>query len=332
MYNLSLNISSSENLKLTAIIFTSISIILAFLNVLFISIVLFRLIFRDKFQRSNSKNINRRIGILYSIDTYIHIIGETCITLIMVSRTLYSDIYYIEKKEDLPSWHCRLLNYFVSMFASGIYGSCFLQALFRFWRIMTPHKSRYRTFKFHFQLVIMHWICISLISIPVWFRAIYLSTENYCFNRFSETWMSIYISITSVAIPISGIIVVYLKIVMYMKHTWQTRKRWKQMERDLLMIKRMLLLVIVLSNTSGAAVLLWLLMAIQKRLHPLSYRLLCFIIIIGLIICSITLLVVSPQLKRALQLRSFRHHHRQKNDSNKTSDSLVFKTNNESSL
>jgi hypothetical protein len=96
------------------------------------------------------------------------------------------------------------------------------------------------------------------------------------------------------------------------------------MKRDVLTIKRIFLLVIVLLSTSSAGVILWLLMFIQKHMHPLSYRLLCFMVEIGMLICSITLLIVSPQLKRALQSTSF---YRQQKYSNNKSNSSLNKTN-----
>ncbi|CAF1178451.1 unnamed protein product [Adineta ricciae] len=321
MFNTSVNISSQgEDLKLIATILTIITIAFASLNVLSCTAIVLRLVYYAKCQKYNAKHSVRRVGILHSINTFIHIDGQCLVVLIMASRTLYSDFYMVEKEiNSPPSWHCRLLNYFVSMFAAGIYGTCFLQALFRFWRIMRPHRRIYYKFKFHCQLVVLHWILIIIISIPVWFRSIYLSSENYCLNRFSDTWASIYISITSVVTPVSGIIIVYLKIVVYMNNVWQTRKRWRRMKRDRLMIKRMLLLVFVLSSTSSAAVLLWLLMFIQQRLHPLSYRLLCLIIQIGMLMCIITLLLVSPPLRRALLTTKTRQH-RKKQDTNSSSD------------
>lgn len=306
--------------------FTILTIIIASFNILFTSSIVYRLIRYGKLQKYCSKNRSRRISILHAVNTYIHILGETIVILLMVGRTLHADLHLIPRTESAPTWHCRLLNYLISTFAAGIYGSCFLQALFRFWRIMQPQQRLYRTFTFHLRLVAVHELCVVLVAIPVWFRAIYLPSENYCLNRFTDTWTSVYISITSVGAPILGIIVVYLKIVLYMKRKWRSRKRWRRMERDRLMIKRMLLLVIVLSSTSGAAVLLWLLMFIQQRMHPLSYRLLCLIIAFGMLISSVTLLVASPQLRRAMQPRSS-YQQRQQRDTLDKSDSVMTQTN-----
>jgi len=58
-------------------------------------------------------------------------------------------------------------------------------------------------------------------------------------------------------------------------------------------------------------------MFIQQHLHPLSYRLLCFIIGISMPVCSITLLVVSPQLKQALRSSNY-YRREQYSNENKT--------------
>ncbi|CAF1259078.1 unnamed protein product [Rotaria sordida] len=301
MFNISLNTSSNEDLISIAISFTIMTIVLACLTIILNSVILFRLIYYGKLRKRSSKSTSRRIGLLHSMNTYIHIIGCTTTFLIMSIRTLFGDLYLYNKEEMSPSWHCRLLNYLTSMFPAGIYGSCFLQALFRFWRIIKPHQHLYRKFSFHIRLIHLHWILIIILSIPVWFRSVYLLSENFCLNHFSDTWSSVYISVTSAIIPVFGISIVYLKIVLYMKHNWQSRKRWRRMKRDAATIRRIILLVIVLLNTSSAAIILWLLMYIQKHMHPLSYRLLCFMVEIGMLACSITLLTVSPQLRRALQ-------------------------------
>lgn len=318
------NISSNQDVKFIATSFTIITILLACLTILLDVIIIFRLLIYNKLKRRYTKSTSRRIGLLHSMNTYIHIIGETTVFLIMSNRSLYGDLYISNKEDMFPSWHCRLLNYLMSMFAAGIYGSCFLQALFRFWRIIKPHQRLYRRFSFHFRLIFFHWIIIIILSIPVWYRSVYLSSENFCLNCFTDTWSSIYISIVSVATPVFSIVIVYLKILMYMKHNWQSRKRLRRMKRDVLTIKRIFLLVIVLLSTSSAGVILWLLMFIQKHMHPLSYRLLCFMVEIGMLICSITLLIVSPQLKRALQSTSF---YRQQKYSNNKSNSSLNKTN-----
>ncbi len=299
-FPLMLNISFNGNLKSIATTFTIVTMILTSFTILFDCTIIFRLIYSGKLKKRYSKSSSRRLGLLHSINTYIHIIGETSIFLLMSSRTLYGDFYLNPSEEISPSWHCRLLNCLMSMFASGIYGSCFLQSLFRYCRVMKPHQSLYRKFSFHCRLIILHWILIIILSIPIWFRSVYLSSENFCLNRFTDTYSSIYISITSVVIPVSLIIIVYVKLVLYIKNNWQSRKRWRRMKRDISVIKRIILLVFVLLNVSTAAIILWLLMFIQQYLHPLSYRILCFIIGISMPICSITLLIVSPQLRRSL--------------------------------
>ncbi|CAF3732823.1 unnamed protein product [Rotaria socialis] len=316
MFNASHNPSLNEDLKNVATIFTIVTILLALLTILLDLSILARLICHGKLRKCMSRSKSRRVGLLHSTNTYIHVIGCTTTFLLISIRTLFGDFYTDNKFESVPSRHCRLLNCLMSMFSAGIYGSCFLHALFRFWRTVKSKQRLLRQFTYNIRLIIVHWIIIMILSIPVWFRSVYLSSENYCFNRFSDTWSSVYISITFVAIPVSGIFIVYMEIVFYMKQHWQSRERLRRMKRDVITIKRIILLAIVLLATSSAAIILWLLMFVQKRMHRLSYRLLCFMAVVGLLTCSVTLLSVSPQLRRAIKLTA---HRRKREHSNNDS-------------
>jgi len=83
MFNISLNV----DLIPVATTFTIITIILACLTNLLNVVIVFRFIYYGKLKKRYSKSNSRRIGLLHSIDTYIHIIGETTTFFIMSSRT-----------------------------------------------------------------------------------------------------------------------------------------------------------------------------------------------------------------------------------------------------
>lgn len=295
------NTSSNQYFKTAATTLTIITTIIATLTIILNLFILILLFYYGKLRKRFSKSNSRRIGLLHSINTYIHIIGGTTIFLVMSIQTLYGDAKIHNKIDSPPSWHCRLLNYFLVIFSAGIYGSCFLHALFRFWRIIKPNKHLFQTFAFHVQLIIIYTISIMIIFIPIWFRSFYVPSENYCVNRYNDRWSLLYVIIISIAVPVFGIIIVYLRIVLFMKTNWQSRKRLKRMKREISTIRRIILFVTVVLTIGSAAVVVWLLTLIQKRLGTLAYRLLCFVSQISLLACSITLFAVSPQFIRALQ-------------------------------
>ena len=301
-----LNITFNDDRTWLGTSFTIATVALAsFIIVLDISIFL-RLLYYRKHSKGTSTSFSRSVGLMHSINTYIHLLGNTTVFLLMSSRTLVGDGSKLSDKLILASWHCRLLNCSMAMFSAGIYGSCFLQALFRFWRITQSSQSRLTNYAFHCQLIVFHWLWIGLLAVPVWFRSVYVVEENYCFNPFIDPWSSVYISSTSVGIPLVALILIYVKIVLFIKRNSRAPRRWRRIQRDVNIIRRILVLVLVLLCTSSGVVILWISVYVQKRMHPLSYRWFCFMIVIGMLVCSVTLVLVSPQLRRAL--RSLRQH------------------------
>ncbi|CAF1399364.1 unnamed protein product [Adineta steineri] len=299
-----LNNSFNQNVTKFSIGINLIAILSSSLGILFNFILIIILIHYGKFTKHSNKNNSRRIGLVHSINTYIHLIGILSTLLLMCIQTFYSDLYGKKYDENFIPWHCHILAYLMTSFAAGVYGSCFLQALFRFWRITKSSRSRFQKLPFHIQLIFTHWIFIMLLLLPTLPRTIYISSDHFCLTPFDDRLTAAYTSIITAIIPVIGISIIYIKIIFYIKHHSQAKKRWKHIKRDVLIIRRILFLVIIILQTSSAGIILWILTFFDKRLHPYFYRLLRFIIILCMIICSMALLIVSPQLKRALRSKN----------------------------
>jgi hypothetical protein len=294
-----LNNTLTQNLTSFGSIIIPISILLSSLAIIFNLILVIFLIHHGQFTKHSNKNNSRRIGLLHSVNTYIHLIGILSTLLIMCIRTLIGDLY---EKEYSISWKCHFLAYLICLFAAGVYGSCFLQAIFRYWRVILPSLSLFQKLSFHIRLILSHWILIIILLLPVIPRSIYIPSDHFCFSPFDDRWTAVYISLITAIIPVIGIFILYIKIIIYMKHHLQTKRQWRRVKRDISVIRRILLLVIIILQTSSTGIILWILTFFNNRLHSIFYRLLRFSIIICMIICGITLLMVSPQLKRALRL------------------------------
>ncbi|CAF4581214.1 unnamed protein product [Rotaria sp. Silwood1] len=289
--------SFRSTIILVAIFFGSIAIMFNFIIIIY-------LIRHGKFAKYSKKQRSRRVGLLHSINTYIHLIGLLATLVIMCIRTLYGDLYQEKRGENFISWHCHFLGYLMSLFGAGVYGSCFLQALYRFWRIITPNRDLFQNLCFHIHLILVHWIFIITLLIPILSRSVYISSDHFCLSPFNDRWTAAYISLITAVIPVTGIFILYIKIVIHMKHNLQTKKQWRRMKRDISTIRRILLLVLIILQTSSTGIILWILTFFYKSFHPLFYRLLRFLMILCMLICSITLLMVSPELKRAFQSSS----------------------------
>lgn len=258
------------------------------------------------FEQSN-KNSSHRIGLLHTINTYIHLIGILTTLLIIGLQTLRGDIYLTIQHSSSISWHCHLLSYLFSFFGAGVYGSCLLHTLFRYWRILHyPHHLLQNPI-FHFLLIFIHWLSISLLLIPTIPRSIYIPLDHVCLVPFDDHYTAAYISSIVTVIPVSGIALLYMRIIFYMKHHLQNRHERKRTRHDLSMIRRIFFLVLIIFQTSSTGVLLWILTYFQENIHRLFYRLLRLLVILCMLICSVALIILSPQLRRMLQSKQRKH-------------------------
>jgi hypothetical protein len=244
----------------------------------------------------------------------------------MCIRTLYGDLYLKKQDENSISWHCHFLGYLLSLFGGGVYGSCFLQAIFRFWRIIISSRGLFQNLSFHILFIFTHWIFLIILLLPILSRSIYISSDHFCLSPFDDRWTAAYISLITAIIPVTGIFIVYIKIGIYMKNHLQTRKQRKRMRNDILIIRRIFFLVVIILQTSSTGIILWILTFFNQRLHLLFYRFLRFLLILCMIMCSITLLILSPQLKRALRLNTRKHSiQNQKTSPNNMEETITLK-------
>lgn len=306
MFRLSLNqVLSSADLQFFAVSLTIVTMIVAWLTIVFEVFILSTVICSRHLGKSTSNNASRRIGLLHSMNSYLHLLGNTLIFLFISLRTLFSESYSSSSnkptKFPMSLWHCRLLNYLTCIFTAGIFGSCFCQSLFRFWRLTKPRQSVFRKFSFHLSLMIGHWLLILVLSGPLWFRSVSVSSENFCVNQIHVLWPVIYVCITSLVIPVVSIIIVYIKIILFIQSQSHVSQKLSRVKRDVFVIRRIVLLVCVLLSTSSLAIALWLLASIHPNLHPLAYRLFSLVSVMGMLTYSITFVVAFPQLRRTIR-------------------------------
>ena len=288
------------------------SIVCSTLAIAFDLFVIARLVCHTELSKCTKKYASRRIGLLHSTNTYIHLLGILLMLLFMSIQTLDGD--YNDPYGKPPPWYCHLFPYLMSLFAAGVYGSCFLQALFRLWRIVMPNRAVFQSLSFHLHLIIAHWLVIGLLLLPIYSRSIYLPADYFCFTPFDDRWAAAYIALVTAVVPVAGIVILYVKIVVHVKRQPRRNKQWRRTQRDLGVIRRILFLMMIILQTSGSGIILWISTFFDQRLHAVFYRLLRLLIILCMIVCSVTLLMTSPQLKRALRTTAKKNRSQQQAD------------------
>ena len=292
-----------EHLPVFSSIGILLTVVLSGVGLLFDVIMLILLSRKQKFMRQAEKSIGRRIGLLHSTNTYIHLTGILLSLFFMSFRTLLGDLDQLDRAFMTSSWHCNFLSYFLSLSAGGVYGSCFLQAIFRFCRVIIPHQRSFQKLPFHTRLIAAHWMLIAILLLPVIPRSVYIPHDYFCITPNEDRTIGTYIVFITVLIPVTGIVIIYLKIVHYVRCHSRSIRRGKRNQRDLLMVRRTLILVIVIFQTSCSALVLWVFTIFDQRLQQTFYRLLRLIITLCMIIFSLALWLVSPQLKGIFRIR-----------------------------
>jgi hypothetical protein len=283
---------------------TLLSSFVACLTIVFDIFILCCLISSDRMKNYSSRSKTRRIGFLHSINTYIHLAGNTLALLFMSLRTVSADIVSIVHTTTLKAtWHCHLLHYITILFTAGSFASCLCQSLFRFWRITQPNRSLFRQYRFHRRLLITQWILVVLVSIPIGLRSVYISSANVCFNHYNDTWPSFYFISLCIILPIVTSMIVYVRVIVYVRTYHRKRASLKYVRRHMPMIRRIIILIVVQILTACVILLVWPCDFIFTHVRSWTYPLFNFVMTCNLLIYSLVFIIVSPQLRRIMQCK-----------------------------
>ena len=260
-------------------------------------------IHRLRSMEQSRKSTSHRIGLYHTMNTYIHLIGILITIFLMELRIFHKDFYLKDQSSSSLSWECYPLNHLFSFFAGGVYGSCFLHAIFRYCRIIFSNHRRLQNPTFHFLLILIHWFLLNLLLLPTLFRSNYIPLEHLCLIPIDDRYTTAYLLSIIIIIPVTGTTIFYIKIIRFMKH----RRERKRIRNDVVTIRRIFFLMLTIFQTSSAGIVLWISTFFQKHLHQLFYRLFLLSMILCMFIVSIALLLVSPQLRKILKSNKWQY-------------------------
>lgn len=264
---------------------------IAWFTLLFDIFVLCRLTCSHPSHSQSTNSSSRRIGLLHSKSTYIHLVGNTVIFLFIALRSPTNE----------HVWFCHVLNYFLTLFTAGIYGSSFCQSLFRYWRITQPNQSVLRQYSFHQHLTILKWFLLICLSLPICLRSIWIRSHR---PYFGDLWSVAYIALVGIIPSVIGNFIIYTKVIVFLQDHSQSKLRLKRNHRNASIIRRISILLLTLLASSVTMVIIGPLSVLQPRFSQLSSRFVAVIVEMNMFICSLVFVVVSPQLRRMIKFRS----------------------------
>jgi hypothetical protein len=201
-------------------------------------------------------------------------------------------------------YYCQLRSYINYVFICAFYYSCALQAIFRLFRVVFPkHKILQSRLVFTIAIAIQ-WV------IPVFYILAYLLLGNFEYHPdISSCWLSFKnIRALSIAMafvygtPLIIMGIIYVCIIRYVRQAVYTQKiRQNANKRDLLIVKSMLVLILIAMGIGIPTGVLLIIYMITNYLPSLAYHIQALSLTTGLLMKSIALRFITPQVRKMLK-------------------------------
>lgn len=254
--------------------------------------------------------------------------GHTCSTLLisaimLASMATASLLGYsrVTLSQHGPTVWCRWRGFFIHGFLCALYDSYVVQAGYRLCRVVFYRRKRLHSFPLYSLLVptesLFGIVCIS----PVLLRndVVYLPSEFYCQTPFTNIPAISYIALRLFLLPLVFISSVYIYL---LKHVRQSncsspitvgyhQRRSRQNARDLIVIRRLLLMLAVLILLGLPSVVFLAILIVTGDLIPITYRVGWLSVSFSLVFLACMLIRLTSPLRKTVRrlrrCRSARH-------------------------
>jgi hypothetical protein len=254
----------------------------------------------------------RDVSILLTRNTCLSALLLCIAAFVMISSNLFSGFLLHNIK------FCYAWGLFYDIFECSIYYSYCLQAFFRLCRVIFYKKKFLLSYSLYTILIIGQWILVLALLLPPVFLNWYarLPTENYCLIPYTYIGPEIYHILLLYLIPLICLGIIYIWITRYMHNISQARSlaiaatQRIRNQRDLTVIKRILMLISILIGLRFPTVIFMIQGAITQSLYPLAYAIVGLITSICLILIGIITIHITSQLRKQF-LNIFFHQNNQ---------------------
>jgi hypothetical protein len=152
-------------------------------------------------------------------------------------------------------------------------------------------------------------ICILFCPILTWHDVVYLSNEHYCYVQYTNTRSVLWLLLNIYAIPLVLLTLIYLQITMFLRRqpNNQTFIVKQRQQRDLLVIRRILITVGLLIALGFPTVVVLFMFYITGVEQPLYFRIEWLFVSLSMIGLSLSTVIFTPQLK-SIVLNKFQNN------------------------
>jgi hypothetical protein len=228
----------------------------------------------------------------------------------MYGHNLYGDLH---SNTSFDNEWCYARAYLLHVGISLLYFSYFLHAIFRFFCVVLFKHKQLQTFRFIVLLILLQWLISFLLTTPVavlrHFQ--YVPLYFYCEIILSDNQGLLLLSILTYLLPMTGIGSIYVYILYYMKKssshsTLQSRQGANQ--RDLSVIRRILILIGLLITLAFPTSILWGIYLVTGYVNPFGYHIGWSTFSLSLSILPGLSVFLTPQLRESFT--AARHRNR----------------------
>lgn len=267
---------------------------------LFISVcLLFFIIYRLLTIKYHGKKFKISAPIVLSINTLCFLIAKSTIQILDVNlNALRRDLNHVIERND--SFFCHFRGYTFFSLVSALYWSNALQAIFHYTRILYPrllklHRSVVYLFVFISGQIILAFS--SVLPNLLVFNGIHLiPDEIYCTVVMNDFPSLIYLFLVVFGLPLCTIKICYVFLIYKMRHMSFKVRYHRRNRRDYLVIRRIMIIVVILSVASFPAIIDLIIYRSHDHLDPLIYRIEWISASVNALIFAISLPFVNSQL------------------------------------
>lgn len=245
----------------------------------------------------------RDTNLLLVINTYIPIL--IC-SFIQVSLNIHAVLGDTNIFININSIACHVRGYIYLYIVIWLFNSFSLQAYIRMLNILYPKRTYLRSLMATMIFIVITWFISFLLIIPTIFLKVivYKSSEYQCLVDLSMWKGNTYMVVGFYSIPISIIIITYVRVVKFMQRSslHNQQRRRKMIMRNLMVLQRIVILVCTLIVLGLPSAIFWILGIITGHLYSLTYRIQAMFLAFNIFFLTFAVALTNPSVKRLVPL------------------------------
>ncbi|CAF0740064.1 unnamed protein product [Adineta steineri] len=241
-----------------------------------------------------------RIIIIHCINIYSLLLIYIAIVALFNIQSILGNLYGY----DFNSSWCIFLGYLAPTLACSLFWAFVNQAFFRLGRVVYSTMRRLQSYQLYIILPFIELVfsCILMSLILFLHSVVYLPTDYYCFVPFTNVYSMFWLVLNNYGSPVGVLLFIYIRITIFLRRQTNTQTlivRQRQ-DRDLLVIRRILITVGFVISLGIPAMIFLVMFFITNEQHPLTFPFLCLFISISMLGLCLLTIIFTPQLKKII--------------------------------